>query len=54
MNFYNFNGKNCTLTITETISNITVNGSKNKIVLKAKVPNLIVNGSKNDINVIIF
>ena len=51
MNLYNFNGKNCTLNINETISNITINGSKNKIVVKAKIPNLIVNGSKNEINV---
>jgi hypothetical protein len=51
MNVYNFNGKNCSLTVNDTITNITVNGSKNKITFKAKIPNVIVNGSKNEINV---
>ena len=51
MNVYNFNQKDATLIVNEQINNITINGSKNKIIFKTKIPNVIVNGSKNEINV---
>jgi hypothetical protein len=51
MNVYNFNQKGAILIINEQINNITINGSKNKIIVKAKIPNVILNGSKNEINV---
>lgn len=54
MTVYNFNASNRMLKINQKVTNLTINGSGNRIIAKAPITNLIVVGSKNEINVRIY
>lgn len=50
MSNYIIGNNSTTITINETISSLSINGSNNKIVINSKIPNLLINGCNNKIS----